>query len=65
MPNFYVTITEVFTSRKRIAMEAESPEDLQRRIVDCGDYDPETIEPQTLEVTVSDIVLVEPNSEPT
>jgi hypothetical protein len=64
MPRFYVTITEVFTNWKRLEMDAESPEELQRRIVDCGDYDPEAIEPRTLEVTASDIVLVEPNGEP-
>ena len=62
MPRYHVTITEVSTNWKRIQMEAESPEELERRIIELGDYDPEELETQTLEVMASDIVPAEGTS---
>ena len=58
MPRYFVTITEVITSWKRIEMEANSPEALEDRILEDGDYDPDALEPQTVEVFAVDIAPV-------
>ena len=58
MPRYRVTITEVITNWKRVEMEAESPEALDHRIEELGDYNPDELDPQTVEVTATDIVLV-------
>lgn len=58
MARYYVTITEVITNWNRIEMEAESPEALEHRIVEEGDYDPDSLQPQTVEVLATDIELV-------
>jgi hypothetical protein len=62
VPRYFVTITEVITNWKRIEMEAESPEALVERIIERGDYDPEALDPQTVEVTATDITPVPPDS---
>jgi hypothetical protein len=58
MPRYRVTITEVITNWKRVEMEAESPEALVERIQDLGDYDPDELDPQTVEVMATDVVPV-------
>ena len=58
MPRYRVTITEVITNWKRVEMEAENPEALVRRIEELGDYDPDELDPQTVEVTATDVVPV-------
>ena len=59
MPRYHVTITEVITNWTRLEMEAESPEMLVERIEERGDYDPDALDPQTVEVTATDIVPVD------
>ena len=59
MPRYHVTITEVITNWKRLEMEAESPVALVKRIEERGDYDPDALDPQTVEVTATDIVPVD------
>lgn len=59
MPRYRVTITEVITNWKRIEMEAESPEALVEHVEELGDYDPDELDPQTVDVTAADIVPVD------
>ena len=59
MPRYHVTVTEVIINWKRLEMEAESPVALVKRIEERGDYDPDTLDPQTVEVTARDIVPVD------
>jgi hypothetical protein len=59
MPRYRVTITEVITNWKRVEMEAGSPEELAKRIEELGDYDTDELDPQTVEVTATDIMPVD------
>ena len=59
MPRYHVTVTEVIINWKRLEMEAESPVALVKRIEERGDYDPDALDPQTVEVTATDIVPVD------
>lgn len=59
MPRYRVTIIEVITNWKRIEMDAESPEALVERIEEFGDYDPDELDPRTVEVAALDIVPIE------
>jgi hypothetical protein len=51
MPKYRVTITETITNCSTLVMEAKDPEFLSRRIEDDGEYDPDQLEPQTVEVS--------------
>lgn len=56
---YHVTVTEVITNWKRVEMAADSPEAVVRRIVEHGDYDPDDLDPQTVEVTATGITPVD------
>lgn len=58
MPRYRVTIIEVITNWKRVERDAESAEALVERIEELGDYDPDELDPQTVEVTACDVVPI-------
>lgn len=52
---FLVTITEVITNSATVEIEGRSEEDVRHRIEEQGEYEPDSLEPQTVEVMVGRI----------